>query len=219
MDSFSAGLVSGIFQTLIGHPFDTMKTLSQNNTRIRFSPVHLYYGVMPSLFQSGLLCGCQFKIEHETYLLTKNRTLSSLLSGLLTSFIICPLENVKINQQRNQQRNQVSPMYLLRTLRHLPITALREMPFSVVYFHTYETYRAKYGSFIAGSLAGVFSWFVVYPIDTVKSRLQSEQAKTVIEAVGQGFVFKGLGYCLFRGFIVNGVGFYIYDSLLAENHF
>ena len=38
MDSLIAGFLSGISQTLIGHPFDTLKTWNQNSINLKKPP-------------------------------------------------------------------------------------------------------------------------------------------------------------------------------------
>lgn len=212
MDAFSAGVVAGIAQTCVGQPLDTMKTLLQSNGAVSCAPRHLYAGLLVSMLQSGLLNGFLFQIEASCYNWSQNRAVSSLASGFFTSFLICPLENAKINQQR-RRAVRYGFAHLVRTYRHIPITALREMPGNLIYFQSYERLRETQSSFVAGSFAGAASWFATYPIDTVKSRLQTEQARTLYEAVRQGALCRGLGFCLARALLANGVGFFIYERL------
>lgn len=75
--------------------------------------------------------------------------------------------------------------------RGTAITLLRDVPSYGVYFALYEHLRgaldarvvhttgalsghtAALHQFVAGGVAGVVSWFTVYPFDVVKSRLQA----------------------------------------------
>ena len=70
--------------------------------------------------------------------------------------------------------------------------------------------------FLSGSLAGTISWFITYPVDTIKTRLQNNSCKTIKEAIKKGNLFTGLNLCLIRAFIVNGVNFSVYEFVMKE---
>ena len=54
MNEFIAGAVSGFGQTLVGHPFDTVKVRLQNNVSLtKLKPQHYYRGVGYPLFSSS----------------------------------------------------------------------------------------------------------------------------------------------------------------------
>jgi hypothetical protein len=55
MESFWAGLISGIFQTVVGHPLDTLKVWKQNNSRISPSFFNLYKGIKYPFIQKERL--------------------------------------------------------------------------------------------------------------------------------------------------------------------
>ena len=63
---------------------------------------------------------------------------------------------------------------------------------------------------ISGGLAGITSWTITYPIDTIKTRIQSKHI-SFSKAIKQYNLFKGLSVSLLRAFIVNSVGFYTYE--------
>jgi solute carrier family 25 carnitine/acylcarnitine transporter 20/29 len=105
-------------------------------------------------------------------------------------------------------------------------TMLRES-FLGVYFGSYDFYMSffrkdgeisKVGSFLSGGLAGATTWCIVYPVDYVKTRIQSDslenpQYKNSIECFRKEFkkgyrvVYNGFGIMIFRAFFVNAVGF------------
>jgi hypothetical protein len=62
-------------------------------------------------------------------------------------------------------------------------------------------------------MAGMLSWLLTYPIDVIKTRVQSNNHLSMIGAYKMGNIWSGLSFCLLRSFIVNGSGFAIYDYL------
>jgi solute carrier family 25 carnitine/acylcarnitine transporter 20/29 len=74
-------------------------------------------------------------------------------------------------------------------------------------------------AFLAGGLSGMCSWLFTYPIDYVKTLVQSDDldnrkfksavdcARKQYSAEGYKTFFKGLGVTMLRSFPVNGVGF------------
>ncbi|KAF2759970.1 mitochondrial carrier [Pseudovirgaria hyperparasitica] len=86
------------------------------------------------------------------------------------------------------------------------MTLARDGPGSAVYFATYETIKrrltpkdenGKPGSLsltavcAAGGAAGVAMWLPVFPVDTIKSRLQSADGNPTISSVVKGLYSKG----------------------------
>ena len=67
---------------------------------------------------------------------------------------------------------------------------------------------------MSGGIAGINSWLITYPIDTLKSRKQLNPNKTIYELYKIGNLFNGLTITLIRAFIVNGFSFYIYDTFI-----
>ena len=55
------------------------------------------------------------------------------------------------------------------------------------------------------------SWLLTYPLDTIKTRIQSNSSKSFNRFIIMGNLFKGLNICLIRAFFVNSVGFYTYE--------
>ena len=61
-------------------------------------------------------------------------------------------------------------------------------------------------------MAGVLSWFFTYPIDVIKTRIQGTDINS-IEAFKKGGLFNGIKICLLRSFLVNSIGFFIYEKI------
>lgn len=110
------------------------------------------------------------------------------------------------------------------------MTLARDGPGSAVYFATYETLKRKLtpkdesgkpgplslpAVCVAGGAAGVAMWIPVFPVDTVKSRLQSGAGnlsigQTIREIHGRGGIkafFPGIGPAMARAVPANAATF------------
>lgn len=120
----------------------------------------------------------------------------------------------------------------------LKYTILRESLSTGIYFSTYFYFKdeKKVSVFQSGGLAGIYSWLFTYPIDTYKTRVQVNLNYSMnlfknIEKNNRSFIYfinnvnitpitslwSGLMFCLARAYIVNGIGFTIYNHLTNEN--
>lgn len=114
---------------------------------------------------------------------------------------------------------------------------LREVIALSVYFGFYEHGRnyfmAHYqnhrdelpltASFMLGGFSGAASWLFTYPIDYIKTVIQSQQIKKIqfrsathcmiekYKQEGLKTFFKGMGVTMLRSYPVNGVGFLIFE--------
>ena len=215
---FISGCIAGSVQSFIGHPLDTLKTLSQNKMiSSSFCLRSLYSGFTPSLIQSSLLNGSAFYTNNYLYDLTQSKVLSSLYTGLLGCLVICPLEDLKIKRQMSHPISSFSISQFNTSYKYIHLVSLREIPAITVYFSSYRYLKEQQINVgLAGGISGVLSWVITYPIDTIKSRIQSNLCSTIKESLQIGNLYKGLGYCLLRAFIVNGASFYTYEMMLAQ---
>jgi len=191
MQEFLAGLICGSLQSIIGHPLDTIKVLKQKNTPINLKIFpKLFNGLVPSVLSNSLITGIQFySYKHHSFLVLP----------LISSILLTPFEYYKIQKQVNGEYKNVFP-------KGFTITYCREFLGLNSYFRFYDYLEPKYGPFLSGGLSGSFSWLISYPVDTIKTRIQSDDTLKI--ALAKGNFYNGLLFCLFRGFIVNGVGFY-----------
>lgn len=75
---------------------------------------------------------------------------------------------------------------------------------------------------IAGGLGGIAAWVVSYPVDVIKSRMQTydeykgiwDCAVKSYRAEGHRVFFTGLGTTVVRSFPVNAVIFLVYEVLI-----
>eukprot|EP00494_Astrolonche_serrata_P007297 UN07326 len=92
-----------------------------------------------------------------------------------------------------------------------------------VYKHMTENDNSLTNSFIAGGLAGCFSWACIYPIDVLKTRWQISKlgeyrnpAKLLINIYkneGSTILFKGFNATMLRSFPQHATTFITYEFL------
>jgi solute carrier family 25 carnitine/acylcarnitine transporter 20/29 len=211
MDEFILGYCSGIVQTVVGHPFDTIKTNYQ--ARISIYPLtisKLYRGVIPPIMCNSIVISTQFGLnDYFNKYLWGNHFYSGFIAGIGASIILNPIELYKVRLQNNLKNVYINPLFGLKS------TILRESIGGCFYFGGYHYLydEKKYSSIVAGGAAGWISWLFSYPFDVVKTRVQSDKAKTVIDGLKQKQLWKGFGICSIRSVIVNSVGFYVYQTM------
>lgn len=211
MDSFIAGSISGFFQIIVGHPLDTYKVWLQTNQINKIKPNlnNLYRGIRYPLYSNCLLTSILFCSNDYVSGYCKNQWITGAFSGIATSIICCPVDVFKITSQNKVLRN-------ISYIRGYTPTLYREILGNSIYFGGYDYLynKTKYSSFVSGGLAGVASWFITHPIDTVKTRIQSYRVDTIKQALLLGNIWNGVGFSITRAFIVNSVGFYVYQNIL-----
>ena len=109
---FYSSFIAGSFQTLFGHPLDTIKTRIQLKnksgaylTKELFKNegiLGLYKGATFPLLGGCLLNGILFSTEHQLlYICNQNHIYSGFISGIFSSLIMCPVELIKCKFQNN----------------------------------------------------------------------------------------------------------------------
>ncbi|CEP62086.1 carnitine:acyl carnitine antiporter LALA0_S04e07470g [Lachancea lanzarotensis] len=169
-----------------------------------------------------------------TPLSTGQLALAGLLSAVPTTLVTAPTERVKVVMQTTEGASFVGAAGKLvrdggvkSLFRGSLATLARDGPGSALYFASYEVskrYLSRLQSddslsitniCLAGGIAGMSMWIGVFPIDTIKTRLQSSaSASTMSEATREiyrragikGF-FPGLGPALMRSFPANAATF------------
>jgi solute carrier family 25 carnitine/acylcarnitine transporter 20/29 len=84
-------------------------------------------------------------------------------------------------------------------------------------------------SALAGGVTGATTWTVVYPLDTIKTKIQTGPldapvenrriytvARKIIQKHGVGHMFRGLNITMLRAFPVNGIIFPVYEYTLMH---
>lgn len=210
MSDLVAGLCAGMAQVSVGHPFDTIKVLIQNNKRWYGLPLKSYYRGWKFPMTSASIFNCTvFPMYERTIKYTNNSFLSGALSGLVVTPAVFCFDIGKIRQQ-TQQKLKLSHFYKSRGFFS---TMGREVGAMTAYFGSYNYLKEKnLHPLISGGLAGLFNWTMTYPIDVVRSR-QIAQQLTIKEAMKLGGLWKGYGVCAIRALIVNAAIFNTYEKV------
>jgi hypothetical protein len=199
MKEYEKGIISGIGQSLSGHPFDTLKVKKQNNLPIKnINLKRLYKGLTFPLMSNAVIMSSQYYFYHNH---------SGILAGIISGMMIGPIDYLKVQKQISKNYK-----YKLRMPLGMNASILRETLAVPIYFNSYYKLNEKLNnSFISGGLAGVLSWLIPYPIDTIKSRMHA--GYNFKDSIKMGNFSRGLSICLMRGFVANGVGFSLVEKL------
>lgn len=196
--------------------------------------VGLYRGCVPPLWGSGIYRAAQFSVfealythtntDLGTYELpgTKGLQLRVILSGLcaatVRAVIETPLEYAKVRRQTNQS-------WALRSVyTGFGVTWCRTLGLMTNYFIMVDSIRRHFpehfsrplvGPFLTSGIAATLSWWLVWPLEYMKSQVQCnygpnvpvwQRMRTVVRERGGFFaLYRGLGPGTVRSFFANGV--------------
>lgn len=182
------------------------------------------------------------------------------LGGLATWVISTPSELVKCRAQlvvdgQGSSYGVLKDIWKRYGIRGLyaggAVTAVRDSVGYGWYFWSYELSKRlllsrthdpfvepkSWEVLVAGGIAGVVTWVSIYPLDVVKTRLQTSSvteegrplidgrsqtskssmdvAKTLWRETGFKGFYRGVGICSLRAFVVNAVQWWSYERLMA----
>lgn len=210
-----SSFISSIIQTLISHPFDTLKTWKQNATLVtpNLTIRNLYKGLKYPIVQNSFVKCTSLSTNFYFKKKTGNIYISSFLSGIITTIISCPLDTFKIAEQQHIKKS-VTFSAIKGAYKNLPISLSRKVPGNVIFFSVYEKMKKNnLPYFVCGSIAGCMSWSFTYPIDTIKTRMQSGTYSSITDAIKERKLYRGFSICLCRAILVNGFGLMIYEKM------
>lgn len=176
--------------------------------------------------------------------------LAGSVGGLFQTIAVTPTDLIKCRLQvqdgheSNRYRGPVDCLrhvYARNGLRGLflgyNVTLCREVPSFGYYFFSYEYWKrtlieqgvnSHTAMLMAGGFSGVGSWVISYPMDVVKSSIQTlpedasaaekrmmYQARRLYQVGGSRIFVNGLGTAVVRAFPVNAVTFYFYERTSA----
>lgn len=205
-NDFFNGLFVGASQVLVGYPFDTVKTVFQTGRKT--IGWNVYRGSQFQFFNNSIVNSTLFGFNTEMYKYTGSYYLSGIMSGFVSAFIICPLEQFKVKAQLN--RSVRLPLYSA-----IRPTIYRETAACSLYFGNYHQLREMgFNAFMAGAIGGTSSWLFTYPFDIYKTQTQAGMKMNLWCRQA----WKALPITLVRAFIVNGVSFSLYSWLHDIEH-
>lgn len=228
---FYSGIMAGIINASIGHPFDTLKTRVQTKGYFNLKDVYamsLYKGFAIPLCITPLASGVTFYTYHS--LRDKNGSIvSGLLAGVPHSIISCPFDRMKIRSQTNY--NNMSPLNdLLMQIRKkdvnyrgLYVTMLRDCLFLSTQFTVYENCKnVLFGKinedvnyFLSGTMGSFISRTMFYPVDVMKTNVQKYDIGVydVFKKVNVNGLYKGYYLSLTRAVMVNSASFFVFEKV------
>ncbi len=227
-DIFINSFIAGGAQTLLGHPFDTIKTYKQVNYNIKTFNIikniigdkglsYLYRGFLPPLIGGCIQNSILFSTENNFQKITNNNYyLSGFLAGSLTSLVVSPAELIKANMQINEKISINEIIKEKNLLRGLGLTMIRDSIGFGIYFGTFNYLQNKNNNpLINGGITGVLSWIYSYPIDVIKTKYQisNDSLNYIIKNNNMKMLISGMPIMLIRAFFVNAGIFYIYENL------
>lgn len=208
---YKSGFIAGITRAVISQPFDTVKTKMQSgnyanslicareiikNEGVKF----LYKGLTFPLIGNSFIVGTHFHV-YNNYKNTMPAFCVGGLAGLCSSFIVNPVELVRIKMQMsdktsNNKKYKNSFVCMKTIIQHNGTiglfkgqlsTSLRDTIGYGSFFYIYSNYQLTYSKIfgsdhyykyellnkmIKGSLCGFALWGSMYPIDVIKTITQ-----------------------------------------------
>ena len=211
MIDFIAGAISGVAQTIVGHPLDTLKVNIQTKTDITgLKPLQYFRGISFPLYWSVAISSISFGIHKHVYKSTENHLISGSLSGIVVSPLVHLLCVGKIKRQVGMNPRWRDFIYT----RGFFTTVMCECIGFGTYFYVYHTMRNNdYNVLTSGAIGGLANWTASYPFDVIRSR-QNAYNITFRDALRQGKLYGGYVPCAIRAVLVNGAGFWVYEKCL-----
>ena len=238
LDYFVKGAVSGATGILLSHPIDTIKSNFQDGKPVRFNPRFLFRGIYPPFFGMGLEKSIVFGTYYNMKLYLGNsisdRAVAGAIAGFAASFVVTPIERLKILSQTNNKslllKDIFRPSFLFRGLSS---TFTREMPGFAIYFSSYEGIKDILSSrkelsmvdhFVMGGISGFLAWFFIYPQDLVKTQIQASVMsrgyisiiKDIYKNYGAKGFFRGFPLALLRAVPLHAGTFAMYEYLNSK---
>lgn len=185
----------------------------------------------------GVYGFAQRTLGHETI---SQAFLAGAAAGLSQAFICSPLELAKTRLQVSDKyhgtwdciRKVFKAQGTRGVFKGLGLTMMREAPSYGTYFATYEYLTGgqnvtTWQILLAGGLAGSASWLIVYPVDVIKTRMQSDGVqgapkyrnavhclKESLKAEGPRFLTRGLVSTIVRAFPTNAATFTVVNWII-----
>tara|TARA_Y100000589_G_scaffold313578_1_gene335047 strand:- start:96 stop:869 length:774 start_codon:yes stop_codon:yes gene_type:complete len=218
----TAGAVGGISQILVGHPFDTVKVYKQTGSGVfNISARHIYRGSGYPFAAAAFASSLQFSAEGFFKRVVGDESeWDRFISGGLAGFVGVPLMSItELYRIRRQKFNSIKDFKYSRGMK---LTAYREVPSVAIYFGVYGNFKRLLkdsgmsdtpATLIAGGVGGALSWLCTYPIDVIKTRVQSGECNTFKEARRMGNLWRGVGWCTSRAAVVNSVQFLVFEKV------
>lgn len=226
--------VAGVTSTILGHPLDTIKTHLQTNPKLHNSfqilrkvNFGVFRGMGPPLINAVAMNTVMFSVFDQVHEKVGDPFIAGVLSGFATAMISTPTDYVKIHAQISRRDSwsiirATSPFMLYRG--HISNLG-REGVFTMVYLGLYhhwmlhdEEQKKIMTVAVTSSLTGALAWIASYPLDTVKTLIQSGRSTNEVVSLlknhGLSHFYKGCGASTGRAMLVTSSRMIAYESIL-----
>lgn len=191
----------------------------QVNKKQKYNIINLYRGIPFPLLSNSIVNAGVFGI----YNFNKKYFESDIVCGFISGALISPIVTIS-DLYKIKNQNRIKKKFKINQIKHgFNATILRESIAFSTYFTSYNYFKYSLNyhfpnnktttQLLSGGIAGIACWSITYPIDTIKTRIQTHNM-TFKQAYNKGKLWTGLRFCLYRAFIVNSVGFYTYEYVM-----
>jgi len=236
-NTFNA-LISGYIGAILVYPIDLIKTRVQNKKFNGLQNIIKHEGYQAfykgSFIQIvGIGPEKAIKIITNEFILsqlsdtTQNKIIAGGCAGFAQVIITNPIEIIKIQYQMNVKQNKT----LLNIIKEIggfshlyrgaSLCLLRDIPFSAIYFPTFNYLKKNNYSFISGMIAAIPAAYLVTPFDVIKTRIQFSKNNNILECVkniykNEGFkaFWKGGLWRIMKSSPQFGITLFVYENLI-----
>jgi len=184
--------------------------------------------------------------QKSPYKILQNPFVSGALSGIIGTPIGCPMHVIKIRMQNsdiNTYKNLkdcLMDIYKLEGIKGFysgfRINLIKDLCFGGLYLGTMgylsniqknnktyfkkHEYQSNMFSLFKGGVAGCATWTILFPIDSIKTMIQSGLGfkifKTNIKKLGIFYMWRGLKPVLIRTFPASAMSIFVYDKAIES---
>lgn len=243
---FASGFAFGATSATVGQPFDTIKTRMQAQPSLdskgsiwvgtdlfrRHGIPGLYRGFMPMILGGAMFRSAQFgfftttqtflqKIWPETYKIGGFLDVQTVAAGFMGGFgrglLESPFEYIKVRKQVNKKW-QFGQLYTGSGATMFR-NAFLFSSFVIYIDFSNQLIEGGLSPFWKGAICANLAWFTVWPLDVVKSQVQSGHYSNrsfgylLYDTISSGKLFRGLGPGLVRSTIANGCSMVAYEKV------
>lgn len=240
MDDLIGGSIGGVAQTFIGYPFDTAKVhYVKYNCRGFIDFWHginqagwrsLYRGVISPMGGAVATNAQTFYLYSTMQNKFNNSWISGCIVGASLATIETPIDLIKSRMQTSKigsysdcVKSIIKSGGIKNLMRGLTITTWRNTLSVGSMFGGYEVTKSLFpmhpilGSFIGGIVGGALCWGPWYPLDNLKTHIQTDKRlvqPTIIaraRKIGWKMLWRGFTPCIIRAMVVNPFIFVAYE--------
>jgi hypothetical protein len=168
-------LYSSFIEVVLTQPLDVIKTHYQSKTPIRYNIKNLYKGLLPRAIgnipsRSVFLLSQEYLQKYlQKYKLIYPNLFVPIGAGFTQTLVDTPFEVLKINKINNINNKNLYKGFVPHLSRNIIFLI------SVYNFKKINKTNNKLYTGLLGAMGGVFGAYISHPLDTIKTRIQSNQ--------------------------------------------